>query len=223
MTEELIIKKLSALIKDGREIVSNISRHRFEYSNTEHINIKKFQLSAENALELRFGLTSRFYTEFMNTYNASSNQVKTSDFYTRQIQRQIGILGAALDALQLGLVDDLFYQKEILVFSDMLNQAFEFLNYKLDLAAAMYGRVVLESTIKEFAKKNNVNSDEKFDQIIINLRKMELIHKPLENSLRANYEIGTWAAHGDEKFNSLTSSQINEFLAFIRDKVLTLS
>jgi hypothetical protein len=143
--------------------------------------------------------------------------------YDMLIQKQIGVLAAALDALQCGLIDDIFYQREIIVFSDMLDQAFEFLSYKLNLAAAMYGRVVLESTIKEFAKKNNINSDEKFDQIIINLRKNELIHKPLENSLRANYEIGSWAAHADEKFNDLSLSQINEFLTFIRDKVLTLS
>ena len=104
----------------------------------------------------------------------------------------------------------------------MLNQAFEFLNHKQYFAAAMYGRVVLEVTIKEFAKNNNVDTNQKFDQIIINLRKDEFIHKPLENSLRANYEIGSWAAYGDEKFNGLSSRQTNDFLSFNRDNVLTL-
>lgn len=93
---------------------------------------------------------------------------------------------------------------------------------KLYLATGTYGRVVLETTIKEFAKEHDIDSKLKFDQIIINLRIKGLIQKPFENSLRANYEIGSWAAHGNEEFNKLNKNEIKEFLVFIRDKVLTL-
>ena len=87
--------------------------------------------------------------------------------------------------------------------------------------AGIYGRIVLETSIKEFAKKNNIH-EKKFDQIIIKLRQNNIIQKPLENSLRSNYEIGSWAAHGNTKFQDLSNNEIREFLTFIRDKVLTL-
>lgn len=219
MSDEHIKQKLLELIQTGAKIHKDLKLNRVSLRQ-----INKFQISAESLLSLRFGKNSRFLLEFINQINQHNNpKLTTSSQYSLIISAQIGVLEAALYTLENGLTDDIFYQRELLIFNGMLDQAFEFLTYKLDLAAAMYGRVVLENTIKEFAKKNNVDSNDKFDQIIINLRKNELIHKPLENSLRANYEIGTWAAHGDEKFNHLTSSQINEFLSFIRDKVLTLA
>ena len=50
-----------------------------------------------------------------------------------------------------------------------------------------------------------------------------MIHEPFENSLRANYKIGSLAAHGDDGFSKFSESEIREYLAFVRDKVLTLS
>lgn len=223
MNDELIARKLSELIKEGHSISNNISNSSTNFEIYEYSNIKKFQTGAENILRLRFGKKSEYYNQFLYAYKMKFPEAEHVSYHTISIiDTQTGILEAVYDALKSGLTEDLFYQREVLVFTDMLNQAFEFLNHKQYFAAAMYGRVVLEVTIKEFAKNNNVDTHQKFDQIIINLRKDEFIHKPLENSLRANYEIGSWAAHGDEKFNKLSSRQINDFLSFIRDNVLTL-
>lgn len=108
----------------------------------------------------------------------------------------------------------------------MLKQAEEFLEKKNRIAAAIYGRIVLETTIIEFAKKKGVpvetKKEKQFDKLIITLRKEGHIHQPFENSLRANYNIGSLAAHANEEFNRLSDSEIREFLSFIRDKVLTL-
>jgi len=73
----------------------------------------------------------------------------------------------------------------------------------------------------EFSKKNNIHKP-KFDQIIIELRKMGLIQSPFEIALRSNYKIGSLAAHGNQEFLNLSENEIKEFLSFIRDKVLTL-
>lgn len=228
MNDEIISTKLIELINEGHSISTNITRDiKINFNDSEvneYRSIKKFQIGAENILLLRFGKNSVFYQQFMNTYKMKIPEARNMAYFVKsRIQAQTGILEAVYEAFKSGLTDDIFYQRELLVFSDMLDQAFEFLDYKLDLAAAMYGRVILEATIKEFAKKNNVNTEQKFDQIIISIRKNGIIQKPLENSLRANYEIGTWAAHGDKRFNDLTSNQVKEFLSFIRDKVLTLS
>ena len=89
------------------------------------------------------------------------------------------------------------------------------------MASAIYGRIVLETTIREFAEKNGI-SPVKFDQLIIKLRQDGVIHQPFETSLRANYKIGSWAAHGNQEFENVSDKEIKEFLSFIRDRVLTL-
>lgn len=114
-------------------------------------------------------------------------------------------------------------------FSDLLNQAHELLDQNLRIAAAIYGRIALETTIKEYGRKEGIEevnnkdiSDAKFDQVIIKLRKEDCIRQPFEDSLRANYRIGSYAAHGNEEFEDYSDSEIREYLSFIRDKVLTL-
>ncbi len=244
MTDKKICSKIRTLINEGHTLASELSGHYALPSSLRkedfygsrlvepHLNMEKlhsFDTAANNILLIRFGVDSYFYAAFQRTYetkyymdfhNSIGKTAYTS--LSKVIRMQTGILKAVLDALESGLTDDLFYQRELLVFSDMLNQAYEFCENGLLLAAGTYGRVVLETTIKEFAKEKGVDTDQKFDQIIIKLRKENIINDPLEMSLRANYKIGTWAAHGDSKFNELSKSEIKEFLNFIRDKVLTL-
>lgn len=226
MNDEIIINKLSELIKDSSSILKSENISTYPYSNICYTNSQaetKFQISAKNIIRIRFGEDSTFYKDFMNTFQLEPYREESSGkYHYRLVKLQIGVLEAILDALKNGLTDDLFYQRELLVFSDLLEQAFEFLDNKLYLAAGTYGRVVLETTIKEYAKERGIDSKLKFNEIIIDLRMKSFIQKPFENSLRANYEIGSWAAHGNEQFKLLNKDEIKEFLVFIRDKVLTL-
>ncbi len=216
--------ELVRLIKYGSEIVrSSTEDYSFESKiNAFHKDVKSFQLSTENLLINRFGRGSFYYKHFEKSNVRSRSSVSE---YKLLISVQVGILESVLIALDHGLCDDLFYQREIVVLSDMLDQAFAFIEYDLSLAAGIYGRIVLETAIKEFAKSKLPESElnGKFDQLIINLRKNGYIQKPFENSLRANYEIGSWAAHGNEQFLKRKKEENMEFLLFIRDRVLTLT
>ena len=140
---------------------------------------------------------------------------------------QVGILQAALDALNRGLTKDLFYEREVIVFSDLLDQAYEFLaNQSTYLAAGVYGRIVLETTIREFAKlklRENYSPEMKFDQIIIKLKKERYISEIIENRLRDYYKIGSHAAHNDEEFKDYSKKDLKDFLTFVKDNVLTLN
>jgi len=225
MNDEIIIKKLSELIKSSSSIIVKRKTTQGVLVNFKmnYQAEKKFQISAENIIRVRFGENSTYYKDFIHTYQEIFDDEEIDTYQYRLIELQTGVLEAILDALENGLTDDLFYQRELLVFSDLLEQSFELLEHGLNLAAGTYGRVVLETTLKEFAKEHGIDSKLKFNDIIINLRMKGFIQKPLENSLRANYEIGSWAAHGNEEFNKLNKNEIKEFLVFIRDKVLTLS
>lgn len=181
-------------------------------------------MSAENILEVGFGVNSIHYKRFLGAckfipyLNCSQQQ-----FYAYKIDIQIGVLKAALDNLKKGLTKDLFYEREMIVFSDLLDQAYEFLeNQSTYLAASVYGRIVLETTIREFAKlklRENYSPEMKFDQIIIKLRDSGFILKTFEERLRSYYTIGSDAAHNSEDFKKVSKKELNNFLKFIKDNV----
>jgi hypothetical protein len=184
-----------------------------------------FQLSAENLLINRFGTESLYYKHFMkaNKFCTSTNLDAKYNHCKSVIHEQVGILESILNALEKGLTDDMFYERELVVFSDMLDQAYAFLDIHLRYAATVYGRIVLETAIREYIKLKLPDSDSslKFDHLIVNLKKGGIILQPFENSLRANYGIGNAAAHND-KFENYSENEIKEYLNFIRDRVLTL-
>ncbi|MEE9176020.1 MAG: hypothetical protein V3U19_07585 [Thermodesulfobacteriota bacterium] len=225
MDDALILEKLKKLIKDGNNLGNNlypatdinVKSNRFSYQIAE-----KWKLSSINLLKLRFGIHSDYFQNFFDAIN--TNYHSDIKYVKENVQRGTGALEYVYDALESGLIDDLFYKREILVFSELLEQAYEFLDSGLDLASAIYGRIVIETTIKEYALKNNIKNskDLKFDQLIIKLRQEGVIQQPFEIALRGNYKIGSWATHGDKEFENVTHTEIKEFLNFIRDKVLTL-
>lgn len=216
MDDSFILEKLEALISEGNSLGNELEELSYSYERKKYYpQGVKWRGTAINLLKLRFGKNSYYYQDFAKALDS----VYTFD--GENILRSVGVLEYIHDAIECGLTDDLYYKNEILIFSDILEQAFEFLKNGLKLAAAIYGRIVLETTIMEFSKKNNIHKP-KFDQTIIELRKMGLIQSPFEIALRSNYKIGSLAAHGNEEFQNLSENQIKEFLSFIRDKVLTL-
>lgn len=228
MDDANIISRLNELISIGQslsESLSSVSNTEYSLSSYQSINRKCFEKAAMwkgsclNLLKLKFGEDSDYYQDFFKRIN---EQLRNSgEFYKENVSKATGVLRYVLEALKDGLTEDLFYQRELLIFSDLLKQAYEFLDKGLGDAAAIYGRIVLELTIKELASKNRIDENT-FDQTIIKLRQAGIIHQPLETSLRAQYQIGSLATHNNEEFKKLSDSEIKEYLNFIRDKVLTL-
>lgn len=221
MNDEMIIKKIKELIREGLNLVAKLRSSTFNsYLNSDHIQeAKRWEGKSCNLLRLRFGENSIYFQDFNKEIKTIYD--KTNKYSKENVSKSLAVLEYILDALENGLTEDLFYQKEILIFSNLLEQAYEFFEKGLREAAAIYGRIVLETTIKEFASKNGIN-EKSFDQAIIKLRQSQIIHQPFENSLRAQYQIGSDATHNNEDFKKYSDLEIKEYLNFIRDKVLTL-
>lgn len=223
MSERPITEKLSSLVKEGNRLKGELQAigSNFLYWNTAHYQeCVRWKGACVNLLKLRFGINS----EYLRNFQAEINNVLDlggGKFYQENIAQATGVLEYVFDAIISGLTEDLFYKREVLVFKDLLDQAFEFLEKELMLAAAIYGRIVLETTMREFAKKDGIE-EKNFDQVLISLRKKGVIQKPFESSLRANYQLGSLAAHGDKDFQNYSKEGIREYLSFIRDRVLTL-
>lgn len=220
-----ICEKLKELISKGKKLSSDLySVERSRYSSYNENNNKYsedgvlWKGSCINLLKLRFGGNSDYFKDFV--YQLHTTQT-SGEFYQENVARGVGVLKYILDALENNLTEDLFYEREILIFSSLLDQANEFLSKGIRDGAAIYGRIVLEITIREYAIKNDIGEDS-FENLIVNLRKASLIHQPFETALRANYKIGSLAVHGKEEFKEISNQEIKEFLSFIRDKVITL-
>ena len=212
-----VADELSRLLKVGSEKIRDINP----------IDHSCFQMSAETILEIGFGANSLYCKRFSQSYEMVFSIEDPRYDLKQKMFFQIGILQAALDALNNGLTKDLFYEKEMMVFSDLLDQAYEFLeNQSTYLAAGVYGRIVLETAIREFAKlkmRENYNPEMKFNQLIIKLREDRFIQRTFEERLKSYYTIGSEAAHNSEDFKKNSKKDLRDFLTFIKDNVLILN
>ena len=224
MKDTLILKKLKELIDEGnrlKKLLYNAGSESAHMNEIHYQNCEKWKGSSLNLLKIRFGENSDYYEDFSKHIRKYYPETQGGLYYPQKMSLAIAVLQYVYDALKSGLTEDLYYKKEVELFSDLLEQAFEFLNKKFKLISAIYGRIVLEVTILEYAKKKGINEG-KFDQVIIKLRQANIISKPFESSLRANYQIGSDAVHRNKQFEDYSDKEIKEFLIFIRDKVLTL-
>ncbi len=224
MNDELIIKKLKEFIKEGYELKKNL-HISLTHVSVEQYNKPYYQLAERwrgnclNLLKLRFGINSDYFSNYsgeIDTYISNAGRYSSDN-----VGKALGALEWVLDALESGLTEDLFYKREVLLLNDLLEQAYEFSKKDFYLIASIYGRIVLETIIKEFASKNGM-AKESFDQTIISLKKAGIITQPFEHSLRANYSVGSLATHKKEEFEKISNEEIKLFLDFIRDRVLTL-
>ena len=223
MDDSEIVQKLKEFQTEGEELKEelNSSGYRSEENENKEYggDVECWRGKCLNLLKLRFGINSNHFNDFKNKID-----LKRSNYciYCKEnVDMSLGVLSWVIDALESGATEDLFYKREIVLFDDLLKQAYEFYGQNFELASAIYGRIVLETIIKEFANKNSIEVGS-FEQTIINLRKKEKITIPVEHSLRANYKIGSDATHNSEEFSKISSQEIKGMLDFIRDKVLTL-
>ncbi len=221
MDDKDIISKLKEFQIEGNDLKKNLVNA--EYGSDIRKNreqggkVESWRGKCLNLLKLKFGLNSIHFNDFKNKIDRNHE-----GYYNQvNVDLALGVLSWIIDALESGATEDLFYKREIILFDDLLKQAYEFYSQNLELASAIYGRIVLETIIKEFASKNSIEVGS-FEQTIINLRKKEKITIPVEHSLRAHYKIGSDAAHNSKEFERISSQEIKNMLDFIRDKVLTL-
>jgi hypothetical protein len=227
MEDEKIITILEDLIKRGTEFSKQLYSYEFpHYSDydehqTRYLSeLVRWKGECMNILRLRFSGTT-YLEDFSRRLNTTWQN--SGEFYKENLKEAVGVLSYISHALKNGLTEDLFYQKEIILFSDLLEQSEEFLKKGHNLASAIYARIALELTLREFASKKGIeNSEMNFEQLTIEMRKKGIILPPFEKSLNANYKIGSMAAHGDKDFEKISEAEIRGFISFIRDRILTL-
>ena len=230
--------RIQKLIKEGCALekvcpsVDELQDHELDLSLDAKYT--EWATSTTNFLRFSFGLNHFFVERFSKIANLKytykyiesngSGFEKEIYCYKEKMSRLCGVLMSIKKEAELGFIEDatFLHKKESL--SDILEDAFVLLEQDYNLASAIYGRIILENSIKELCRLKEIPMDknEKFSSMLNKLRQKTIIDLPQERSYQAQYDIGSFAVHGKEEFNKKTKKDIMNMLNFIRDNVLQL-
>ncbi|MBI2076476.1 MAG: DUF4145 domain-containing protein [Candidatus Aenigmarchaeota archaeon] len=194
----------------------------------------EWSTSSLNFLRYFFGINHFFIERFRKNLNVKYVYTQTEPNGS-SIQKEVlcvkekmsklrGVLMSIKKEVEMGYSEDVTFLHKRESLSDILEDGFVLLEHDYKVAAAIYGRIILENTIKELCKLKGVDieKNENFSSMLLKLRQIKTIDLPQERSYQAQYDIGSLAAHGKEDFNKKTKRDILDMLNFIRDNVLQL-
>ncbi len=233
---EFIRKRLGDLIIETKKLLNEIPPfRRIDGANQDVICItlfNKWKLSCSNFLRSSFGENHYFLEEFKDaishswqeTIDLRGHKLGRSLLYSReQVAEGYATLLFIKEQIDLDLVSDAQHLYEAGLFSNLIEQAFELLKNDYKNAAAIYGRIVIENTIKDLCRMNKIEiQNKKMPVLLTELRKMNVIDLPKEREIQAKYDIGSLAAHGKDEFNKYNKRNIEKLLEFIRDEIITI-
>ena len=235
MEKEKFLQRLNQLIEEGR-VLTNESPTVKKYKPLEkdynwYAKCHKWDLSCKNILRAQFGIEHHFYKNFSlfckNTWELNlGNGVKQPIEYPKEtLAKAYAVLIYVKEEFELGLVADAKHLYEADLFSNLLEQAYELAENGYTVASAVHGRLIIENFINDLCRIKEVELEEKnkLPQKLVKLRKKGVINLPLERTIQAHYDIGTFAVHGLEDFNKYNGEKIIDFLDTIRDNILTIN
>jgi hypothetical protein len=138
-----VADELSRIVKMGLEIKKRFEMKPNTYDHIDYTNYHRFRIAAENILRKGFGANSPYYESFLQTYKMEFSPKCTEQTILRKyIETQTGILWGVLDAFKRGLTKDLYYEREMIVFNDLLDQAYTFLVHRFHLISINFCNIM---------------------------------------------------------------------------------
>lgn len=173
----------------------------------------RWQTSCLHILDKTFGSENVYYKKFekITTYADDS-----------QLIWGIELMEGARDEIEKGLL----YKIEHIIASDFFNSVIEQAEYllkeKYKNVAAILGRVAIENTLKDIAKRENVAVPEntKLSKLNQLLRKENVYPLHMWRSIQAQIDLGNDAAHG--QFDKYDEKAVTNMLIWIRETLLNL-
>ena len=178
--------------------------------------LDQWKLSCLNTIEVITGKKSVFYESFPHKYVDHFERT-----FDEAMSHYLSVLRALAEELQMGFL----YGVEMLVARDMLDTIIEetkaLLRVKYKDAAAIYCRVILETSVKKLCDNNKISyrKKEKLGSLSDKLRKKGFLNLPEWRQIQAWTDIGNSAAHG--KFSDYTEDDVKNMLNGIENFVET--
>jgi len=207
-TRRSLLERFDELISLGNYLLADME------TSPEFLAKKaRWQTSCLFILEKIFGADSVYLRKFNKTIA-----------YTDESQLIWGLelMEGAKEEVEKGLL----YKIERLISADFFDSVTEQAEYLLKKGfkdvAAVLGRVVIENTLKDIAKRENVTVPEKIKLSDLNqlLWKKEVYAKNVWRSIQAQVDVGNYAAHGE--FDKYDDKSVGNMLAWIKGTLFAL-
>jgi hypothetical protein len=234
LSKDSIISRLNKLTDEGKELLKIIppaAKIAPEYQDSALIfKYRKWRLSCLNFIRNSFGEKHYFFKQFNDasgylkstTVLAERHKVSLGLAYCLEyVAESLAVLISITESVNSGMISDVKHLYESNLFSNLVEQGLELLRNGYRVAAAIYSRISIENAIRGLCDLNNIQQRNVSD-MLVELRKIQIIDLPLERTIQAKYDIGTMAAHGRQDFDKYSDKDIQEMLEFVRDKILII-
>lgn len=209
-TRQSLLKRFDELIEFGKSLPRYLNSSSLE----ELAKKQRWQTSCLYILGRTFGKESTYYETFQAILKYGNLQA--------HITHGLALLEGAREEIEKGFL----YKIEHLISVDFFDSILEQAQYLLDKGfkdvAAILGRVVIENTLKDIAKRENFTFSNEIKPSKLNetLWKNGIYAKNVWRSIQAQIDLGNFAAHGD--FDKYDDNSVKNMLNWIKDVLLNL-
>ena len=205
-----LVKRFDELIKRGKELpVLSI-----EPPSEDLAKLEAWETACLHLVDKTFGEESVYYEKLSDAFDVSNIEVH-GDY-------GVAIMEGAKEEIEKGFL----YKIEHLIAVDLFDSILERAEYLLDGgfkdAAAILGRVVIENSLKDIAKRENIALPENVKLSKLNeiLWKEDIYAKNVWRITQGYIDMGNFAAHGD--FDKYNEQSVKDMLKWVRETLLSL-
>jgi len=212
-TRTSILKRFDELIEFGKAWLKNMQA-KASLNTEDRAKKRRWKTSCLHILERTFGIKSTYYTNFSGGFRFPNQMVHV--IYGTEIME------GAKEEIEKGFL----YRIEHLISADFFDSIIEQAEYLLKSgfkdAAAILGRVVIENSLKDIARRENVTFPDKIKPSTLNelLRKNGVYAINVWRTVQAQIDLGNFAAHG--YFDKYDDKSVGNMLTWIRETLLNL-
>ena len=223
--QQRIIKSINELIKKGEElkeikfeVFGDTKDPRMNFKDLEEYNkwkvdalylIKKL-LGEEDHYENFININERYFRYSLFPFLRQTNPSIAEDLHKSYMAQYLSILRSFKTIVEKGLLVDLKTLVAADVFDSLLQQIDYLLSQNYKDCVAILCRVVIEDTLKQLCKMNNISCDPKTKASELNtlLKNNAVYQIHIWRDVQAKLDIGNLAAHG--RFNEFRLEEVQE-------------
>ncbi len=205
-----ILKRFDELIAFGNELCASVDTP----FSLEFLSRKaRWQTSCLHILEKTFGATSIYSDKFKSTLGYTDEA---------QLAWEVELMRGAKEEIEKGFLYKIEHLMSIDLFDSVLEQADYLLKKGFKDVAAILGRVIIEKTLMDIAKREHILSSDGIKLSDLNqlLKEKEIYAKNIWRVTQGYIDLGNYAAHGD--FDKYDDKSVGSMLTWIRETLLNL-
>jgi hypothetical protein len=211
-TRTSLLKRLDELIANGEALLKNVQDISSRLGDLA--KLERWETSCLHLVGLTFEEDSIYYENLRGAFGLGNREA--------HLTHGIELLKGAKEEIEKGFLYSIEHLISADFFDSVIEQAEHLLKSGYKDVAAVLGRVVIENTLKDIAKRENISVPEKITIATLNdlLKEKEVYAQNVWRTIQAQTDIGNDAAHGD--FDKYNDKSVASMLTWIRETLMTL-